>query len=154
MKTTILVTAGFMALLAAISGYGQNQTPEIKANAEQEVLKLEQEWSAALVKLDSAVLNRILSDDLTRIDPEGVVWTKAQTLAVLRSGEDVKSSLVSDDMRVLVYGDTAVVTGRDTIKETLRGRNSNGIFRWTDTGIKIASRWQCVATRSLRAAQK
>jgi len=123
-------------------------------SAEQELLKLEQDWANANVKADVAFLERILAEDWVFTDPEGVVWTKAQSLAVLKSGEDVVSSTVPDDMKARVYGDAAVVTGRNTTKETLKGKDISGLYRWTDTWIKKAGRWQCVATHASMIVQK
>jgi ketosteroid isomerase-like protein len=62
--------------------------------------------------------------------------------------------MVSDDMKVRIYGDAAVVTGRNTTKETLNGKDTSGQERWTDTWIKKAGRWQCVATHSSNIVQK
>jgi ketosteroid isomerase-like protein len=146
-------TAFAVCVVVLVFGVGilaQTQT----ASVEQELLKLEQEWSAALVKSDLAFLDKIEADDFTWTDYEGAVWTKAQSLAVLKSGEDVVSSCVSDEMKARVYGDAAVVTGRNTVKETLKGKDISGQYRWTDTWIKKAGRWQCVASHGSRIAQK
>jgi ketosteroid isomerase-like protein len=122
--------------------------------AEQELLKLEQEWGDALVKPDVAFLDRILADDYTSTDPEGAVWTKAQSLGMLKSGEDVITSAVTHEMKARVYGDAAVVNGLSTFKETLKGKDISSTFRWTDTWIKKAGRWQCVAGHGSRVAAK
>jgi len=121
---------------------------------EQELLKLEQDWANANVKADVAFLDRILAEDCVFTDAEGVVWTKAQSLAHLKPGGHVITSMVSDDMKVRIYGDAAVVTGRNTTKETLNGKDTSGQERWTDTWIKRNGRWRCVATHSSRIAQK
>ncbi len=123
-------------------------------SVEQELLQLEQDWTKALVKADVAFLDRLVAEDWVFTDPEGVVWTKAQSLAILKSGEDVITSLVPDDMKARVYGDAAVVTGRNTSKETLKGKDVSGQYRWTDTWIKKAGRWQCVATHASMIVQK
>jgi hypothetical protein len=123
-------------------------------SVEQELLKLEQQWTDALVKPDLAFLDRIQADNYTFTDPEGSVWTKAQSLALLKSGEDVISSCVADEMKARVYGDAAVVTGRNTTKETFKGKDISGQYRWTDTWVKHSGRWQCVATHVSRIAQK
>lgn len=80
--------------------------------------------------------------------------TKAQDLADVKSGAYVITSGVMDDIKVRVYGDTAVVTGRNTVKGQYKGKDISGQTRWTDTWVKSAGRWQCVATHSSRIAQK
>ena len=117
-------------------------------SAEQELLQLEQEWTNANVKADVAVLDRILADDYTWINQDGVLRTKAQNIELIRSRELVIPSMVTDDMKVRIYGDAAVVTGRNTFKATLQGKEINGQERWTDTWIKRDGRWRCVATHN------
>lgn len=145
---------GFVvALVALVFGVGilaQTQTQSV----EQELLKLEQDWSNADLKGDVAVLDRILPDDWMLTDIDGAVRTKAQTLAAIKSGETKISSMVTDDMKVRIYGDAAVVTGRNTIKGIWMGKDVSGQERWTDTWIKSKGRWQCVATHVSRIAQK
>jgi ketosteroid isomerase-like protein len=121
---------------------------------EQELIKLENEWADALFKRDVASYDRILADDYTWTDFDGIVWTKAQDLETLKSGEVVNTSYVVDDWKVRVYGDAAVVTGRCTTKETYKGEDVSGQFQWTDTWVKRAGRWQCVASHTSRIAQK
>lgn len=96
----------------------------------------------------------------TWTSPSGEVWTKAVDLALVKSIKSVKSreavitSWVIAEMKVRVYGDAAVVTGRSTVKETYKGKDFSGQYRWTDTWIKIAGGWQCVAGHSSEIAQK
>jgi len=61
---------------------------------------------------------------------------------------------VADEMKARVYGDAAVVTYRWTSKETFKGQDISGQSRWTDTWVKRAGRWQCVASHGSRIAQK
>jgi len=123
-------------------------------SVEQALLKLEQNWTNANVKADVAFLDRILADDYTWTDNDGVLWTKAQNLAAIKSGELKIPSMVTDDMKVRIYGDAAVVTGRNTAKATLKGKDVSGQERWTDTWIKRDGRWRCVATHSSKIATK
>ena len=62
--------------------------------------------------------------------------------------------MVPNDMKARVYGDAAVVTGGNTTKETIKGKDISGLYRWTDTWIKKAGRWQCVATHASKIAEK
>jgi ketosteroid isomerase-like protein len=150
----IVFAVGLVVLVFAVAILAQTGEKPKGGSAEQELLKLEQEWTNANVKADLAFLDRILAEDWVFTDPEGVIWTKAQSLAVLKSGEDAIASMVPSDMKARVYGDAAVVTGLNTTKETLKGKDISGLYRWTDTWIKKAGRWQCVATHASKIAQK
>jgi ketosteroid isomerase-like protein len=107
-----------------------------------------------LVKLDLAFLDRILADDFMTTSSGGTVFTKAQLIANLKSGGYVFISAMLDDIKVRIYGDVAVVTGRNTVKGTLKGKDFSGQERWTDTFIKRDGRWQAVATHNSTIAQK
>jgi len=108
------------------------------------------QWADAEVKKDVALLDRLLADDFTNTFDE--FGTKAQYMASQRSGEDVVSSYAYNDMKVRVYGGTAVVTYVAKIKETFKGRDISGTSRWTDTWVKRGGSWQCVAAHGSRVA--
>ena len=93
-------------------------------SVEQELMNLENEWAKSVVKLDLAFMDRILADDYTWTDPAGNVHTKTEEIASIKSGEGVVTSSVNDEMKVRVYGDAAVVTGRWTGKEKIKSWNS------------------------------
>jgi ketosteroid isomerase-like protein len=148
MKRVALV--GLVSLVFAVAILAQQKS----GSAEQELLKLEQQWGDALVKPDLAFLDRILAEDYMFTSPLGEALTKAQMLAELKSGEDVVSSVVNHEMKVRVYGNAAVVTGHSTYKETVQGKDISGEYRWTDTWINKGGRWQCVADHASRVAGK
>ena len=115
------------------------------------VLRLEDSWASALVKRDSVVFNRLLAP--------GFVYTENDQLmdraAVIRSvvaGPDTVTAAHNDSMVVHRYGSvTAVVTGWLVVQ----GRNASGAFerryRFTDTWVKRAGRWQIVAAQDFVA---
>ncbi len=154
----IALVIGLVVLVFAISLWAQYETgfrPRPKnETAEQELLKLEQEWTNADLKADWATMDRILAEDYVLTDRDGEVSTKAQCEAFMRSGEDKILTFVMDDLKVRVYGDAAVVTLRTMIKETYKGEEISDVCRITNTWIKKAGRWQCVATHSSRIAGK
>lgn len=121
---------------------------------EQVLIKLENDWNDASMKRDVIVLDRILADAYIFTDPDGVMFTKAQNLEMLKSGDDVVTSAVATDMKVRVYGNAAIVTGHNTVKEQLKGKDISGTYAYTDTWVKLPGSWVCVATHASRLAQK
>jgi ketosteroid isomerase-like protein len=121
---------------------------------EQALIKLENDWNDASMKRDVVMLGRILADDYIFTDPDGVMFTKAQNLEMLKSGDDVVTSAVATDMKVRVYGNAAIVTGLNTVKEQLKGKDISGTYAYTDTWVKRPGSWVCVATHASRLAQK
>jgi ketosteroid isomerase-like protein len=161
-RIAIAVSVAVLVLTVAVSPQPNQEVEKQyqyalkkRLSPDQELIKLENEWADALVKHDWAFLDQILADDYIWTDPDGNVWTKAQFLASLKSGEDVLTAAVADEIRVRVYGDVAVVTGRTTVKEQYKGKDISGQYQWTDMWVKdYAGRWQCVASHSSRAPLK
>jgi ketosteroid isomerase-like protein len=73
--------------------------------------------------------------------------TKAQVLVELKSGDNKTDSITLGDMKVRVYGDTAVVTGSDDEKSSYKGKDTSGHYTWTDVFVKRKGHWQAVASQ-------
>ena len=128
--------------------------PPDTVSVEKELIKLEDGWAAALLKADVAHIDQILADEYLDTDESGTITTKAQDLANLKSGDLKFTVLVPDDYRVRVYGDAAVVMGRNTLQGQFKGADMSGQYRWTDTWAKREGRWLCVATHVSKIPQK
>ena len=70
---SIAIAVSVAGLTFGVAILAQTQT----MTAEQELLKLEQDWSDSDLKQDWAVLDRILAEDYILTDSNGKVWTKA-----------------------------------------------------------------------------
>ena len=103
-------------------------------------------WDEASAKGDAETLDRLLADEFTFVG--GV--RKAAYLASVKakSPDTYVESAVSDEVSVQVYGNTAVVTGVDTIKGKNRGQTFESKYLYLDVWVKRAGRWQCVKVYS------
>ena len=146
----IVFAVSLVVLVFGVAILAQTQSE----NPEQELIKLEKEWGEAEVRRDIAFFERILADEYMFTNPEGAVWTKAQYIANLKSGDLMVLSSVLDEIKVRVYGDSAVCFGRATGRAQLKGKDVSSQYRFTDTWVKRAGRWQCVADHSSVIAQK
>jgi ketosteroid isomerase-like protein len=143
-----------VVLVFAVASIAQTPAKPKSASVEQELIKLENSWNDAMVKHDWAFLEQILAADYTGTSSDGIVSTKAQEIATLKSGDSVVKYAVGDDFKVRIYGDVAVVTFLYTSKGESKGKDTSGQFRITDTWVKHAGRWQCVADHASKIAQK
>jgi hypothetical protein len=84
----------------------------------------------------------------------GVLSTKAQRLAAMKSAELKYQSVSFEDVNIRVYGNTAVATFRVTSKFQLNGQNFSGQYMVTGTFLKNKGRWQEVAVQSTRIAEQ
>ena len=139
MKYTFRVTVVF-ALAAAISG--QKNSNEM----EKEVMKVEQEFGEAMIKNDADRIGTFLADDWIIIDPDGAIIDKARFLSVIRSGALAHEAMDSQEVRVRVYGTTAIVTALTSSKAKYMGQEFTTRERATDVFVKRDGRWQCVTT--------
>jgi len=148
----LLVGAVAVALLTPLllSGQAQPQktAPAKYSKVEQQLINLTEACNDANIKVDLAVLDRVIADDLTLTDDEGNVASKAQWIEDLKSGNLKFTSSANDDYKVRVYGKAAVVTYRWTCKGQYKDKDISGQFRETDTWVKLDGRWQCVAVHT------
>jgi len=154
----ILAVAVLAAAAAALAlgqmGENEGKTKgKGKASVEQALMQMERDWTEAQLKKDAARLDKILADDWVGQGPPGIT-TKSQTLADLKSGDYKLDSITLGDMKVRVFGDTAVVTGSDDEKSSTKGKDTSGHYTWTDVFAKRRGRWQAVASQGTLIAQQ
>ena len=123
-------------------------------SAEQAVGQLHNESVQALVRADTTTLERIWADDYSFTNPGGNVMDKAGYIGALKSGGLKFEALDIADMKVRVYGDAAVVTGRATVKGKSDTQDINDQVRYTSMYVKRQGRWQAVAMQATRIAQQ
>jgi len=133
------------AILIALAAYGQS-----KSSLEDALKKMELEWAQAEIKKDVAAVERILADDWVGIDYDGSTATKAALIDHLKTGASSVESQETSDMKVRIFGKTAIVTGVDTEKSRDKNKDSTGKYIWTDVFVERNGRWQIVATQSTR----
>jgi len=138
---------GSIFLLLAISFGTPGQTPnKAAAKVEQELRSLVSTWDESYVKGDTAALDRLLANEFAFVGGPA----KAEYLASFksRSTDLVIESAVSSNLQVQVYGNSAVLTGLDTIKGKNKGQAFVTKWLYMDVWIKRNGRWQCVKTYS------
>lgn len=118
---------------------------ETTGKAVQEVLDVKRQYDEAQLKNDSAWFERMFAEDYVFILSDSSVLTKAQFVQELRSREITWDSAVGEDIRVRVYGDTAVVTGRFLGRGRLKGKDLNEHQRFTSVWVKRDGRWQAIS---------
>jgi ketosteroid isomerase-like protein len=115
---------------------------------EQALLDLEHQWAKASKASDGIAIAPLLADDLAVIDSDGSMLTKSDYVERTKKAKWQTNEI--SDLKVRVYGNSAVVTGMWTGKGTDgSGKPYDGKERWADTWVKMPSgKWQCVASAS------
>ena len=122
--------------------------------AEQELLKLEKAFAEAIVRNDLEGIGRLVTDDWIIIDPNGEIVDRARFFEVIKSGALTHDMMESEDFRVRVYGDSAVVSAVTRSKGKFMGQEFSTQERATDVFVKRDGRWQCVLTHLTRIQNK
>lgn len=143
---------GVVSARAKAASANEKQSDKIKV--EQTLRMLSEELFQAYPKQQSSVLDRILADDLTVINPDGSTGNKAGEMGSLRSGALKLESVTNDDVKVRIFGETAVVTGRATIKGQIEGKEIHDQNRYTSVFVKRRGRWQVIAMQITRVAKQ
>jgi ketosteroid isomerase-like protein len=147
MKRILPALLVMMAVTALVS-----RSQSGKSTIEETLIQMEGEWSQADSQKDAAALDRILAEDWMGIDFEGTLLSKKQAIEGIQSDSGSLTSTVLADMKVRVYGDTAIVTGTDTETGEYHGKDSSGKYRWTDVFVRRDGRWQAVSSQSTKLA--
>ena len=137
-----------------VPGFTQMPEQALEENLRhaQEVRAAVTQFAEAFVKADTAVLASLLADDYVHTNTNGGVLDKTRWLAFAKARhEDLKSGNVridtyyNDDIRIRVYGQTAVVTGLNTTLGWRDGKEWKMKLRFTHVWVRCEGRWQRAA---------
>jgi ketosteroid isomerase-like protein len=116
----------------------------------REIESLEAQWRTAVLQNDVATVNRLLADDYLGINPNGTLETKADALALRRAGTMKISSIDPINIKVRVYGDTAVVTSQVQLEGHDGERDISGRYHYTRVYSHRSGEWKVVSFEASR----
>jgi ketosteroid isomerase-like protein len=126
----------------------------MKTSLTEELIELGNQWDRAMVENDPVAIGEFMADDWIIIGSDGSVGDKASFLALVRSGILTHDVMESHDVRVRVYGDTAVTTARGISGGSYQGRPFREVERTSCVFVRQEGRWRCVLTHLSRLAQE
>jgi len=130
-----------------------SSAPAAPDNVEQAVRQLDNERTQAILKGDTAFIERVYADDYVVIGVNGLVRDKAQVIADFKSGALKVESFKDDELKVRVYGDTAILTGRSTSKVKDKGQDTSGQSLFTRVYVKQNGQWKLATHHMSRVPQ-
>src|SRR3977135_1714618 len=119
-----------------VLGQEQSTSRDQRSSVERAIKQLDNERIQAQIEADAVALDRIYADDFIGIGPSGTVRTKAQVISDFTSGDLKFQSIITDDVRVRVYGNTAVETGLSTMNGQDKGNAVPHDTRFTRVWVK------------------
>lgn len=113
---------------------------------EKAVIALENQWLQSQKTNNPDLVAPLLADKFVNTGTDGKVTGKTEMLANAKATK--YDSVEYEDLKVMVFGDTAIATGGFKGKGTdASGKPMDEHVRWTDTWVKMPSgKWQCVAS--------
>jgi ketosteroid isomerase-like protein len=153
---TSLAVLAFLVIFAASCSQVAPVAPSANAAANSQpanpeaekaaVRKLLDDHGDAMVRVDTATLDRLWADEIVLIDHEGNTLTKKQWLDLLTSGTEKieKADASSDTVDVRLYGNTAVAILKVTQKALLEGKSHSGKMTISTVLVKGDRGWQLV----------
>lgn len=148
--------AALACVVLLITGCAQQKAaaPPPDAAAEGELRKLHEQWARARIDGNVAFLENFYGEELKLNVMDGTVATRSQDIALFdRAGKDpsqviIPEFLQDDELSFAVYGDTAVVTGIESLRGRAMGHYGEMSLRFTNVLVRREGRWQLVHHQS------
>jgi hypothetical protein len=118
-----------------------------KSETEQLLVQMTDEWAKALVRGDGESLGLIMADDFYFAYPfEGD--GKEQFIDDVTSGEVMVEHLTRENVNVRVWGDAAVLTGKDSARWFYKGHDYSGHYKVMHVYSLRNAKWQLVSVQA------
>jgi ketosteroid isomerase-like protein len=116
----------------------------------KQIEALEMEWRQAQLDNNVSVIDHLLADDYVGISANGTIETKQQVLAMRKAGTVHFTQLDLNDVKIRIFGDTAVVTSRADLQGTNGERDISGKYRYTRVYNRRLGQWKIVSFEASR----
>ena len=113
---------------------------------ERAIRAIEQQWDAANLKGDAGALDRIFADTFIMTGDDGKVRNKAEVIGELRVRNIKYRSAKTEELKIMLYGDAAVVSGRWRGSYDYKGKTTDLTERFTNFYVRRGGEWRCVAS--------
>jgi ketosteroid isomerase-like protein len=141
-RSLAIVTLVILALTVPPSMLAQQNS-----KAEKEVRAVLDELTQANLKGGAeaaTIMDKYLADDMVRIPSNGSIFTKADMVDGFKTGKIKVEQMDLSDVKIHMYGNTAVVTGVISAKSTVIDASYNNKNRFSRVFVKRGGVWQSV----------
>jgi len=116
-----------------------------KSDAASKVLAAEAKWNEAYKRNDVGALNSLLADDFIITVEDGSTFSKAGYIAYASEGVLRVEISEMSNLKVILHGDVAIVTGAYHEKGMTKGKPYEYHDRLTDVWLNTDGKWQLIA---------
>jgi len=145
---------GLVVLMAVVLGTILPSPPAgaQPSNDERQLHDIQQQLARAWSQKDRAYIEGVLAPEWSVTQPDGQVLARATVLGPFFDAVTFDSTIV-DEVIVRLFGDTAVVRGKNVATGKFNGSPFAARIRFTDVFLKRDGRWQAVASHASRLAE-
>ena len=119
----------------------------------RELQRLETVWNEGHERGDADALDKLWADDMEVAVPRMPVLTKSEALKFARSGHMRFLIYRTSDVRVRVYDNAAIVTGRLQRTRSMNEQEISDDWRFTKAYIRDSHQWRVVSFHASEAPQ-
>jgi ketosteroid isomerase-like protein len=145
MRRALFIAVVLITVVPVCTAQKRSAGDRHSARVERAIRRLDNERIQAQIHADAAALDRIYAPDFIGVGPSGTVRTKPQVLSDFTSGGLKFRSITTDEVKVRVYGNTAVETGLSTLFGEDAGKTVPSNNRFTRVWVRQNGRWRLVA---------
>jgi Domain of unknown function (DUF4440) len=146
----LFVRSILLVALLAPAALAQKKVKEPKPGA-VELVRLENQWAAGLVRRDRALFDKLLSPKFVYTENDKLM-RREEVLNDVTSGADTVTAARNEGMEVHEFGAvTAAVTGWLIVEGRSQGAPFVHRYRFTDTWVKRKGGWEIVAAQDYLA---
>lgn len=128
-----------LIVCSATTGHGQIQY----SKQEREVLDIEHRWAEAYVHNDADYIASIIAEDFLGSRDGVKKWIED-----IRSRRLTRESVSHENVKVRVYGKTAVLRGIAVVKGTDNDKDISGRYQFMDVFARRHGRWVVIASQA------
>ncbi|MEW6735099.1 MAG: nuclear transport factor 2 family protein [Acidobacteriota bacterium] len=142
MKQSFAMIVLILGLSVISFGQPADKKQSENEKIEQDLIQLDRQWAELAVRGDITAFDRIIADEHVSTFSNGKLVTRDEDRAYIATSAAKYQSITTDDVKIRVYGDTAIIIGRVMVK-TRSG--SEAQYRYTTVWVKRQHNWQIVA---------
>src|SRR5262245_43654474 len=144
MKRFLVITV--LAVAMPLIAFGQAANKKSSSKAEEEIMKIEDQWVQSRATKDPTVSKELLAEDYLGANLTGQAQTKQQFIDGVTAGAFAGKAEMMD-RKVRIYGDTAVSTGFVT------GVAGADKVRYIRVYVKRNNKWRLVTSQGTRVTE-
>jgi hypothetical protein len=118
-----MLRSTFCCLLLALAALGQAASQKSKDDSQQtKLLVMEHRWNEAQVSRDARALDAMIGSEFINTEYDGEVSDKSKFLADIKDPQFKPTTLTIQDVKVIMYADSAVIVGIYHTKGTYQNK--------------------------------